>query len=314
MSLREKFPPSLFRSLKLKPDSPAGAVLQTATSALRANPALATTALIAAVAGPLLARIATANYRAWMALDPGGLPRNPLGYLVNAVLRPLARFDTRVPAPYDRAALEALYGPEAFVPYYHAGGKAAAPPPHRAGPRPEVPGFVAPQRQTTQVPGDGAKSGEGGPALPARQAAYLTALAGANPSLFKTAPSAAEGGHHTALWLADSGVAWAARARGRGRAVLGLGSGLKGELAHPHGEGSAHMVLGLADAEALIARGWAERHPLSGGRAGVLPWGYVLVYAPRDDAEFAVWSEVLLAGARFVAAAVGWEGEVVVPE
>ena len=309
MSLRERLP-SLVRGFKPGPDTPTYAIITATASALRANRALAARVTVAAAAigvAPLLLWRAAANYRAWLALDAGGLPYNPLGYVINAMLRPLARFDTRVPAPYDRAALEPLYGPEAFVSYLHDGEEGgAAELPCRAGPRPGVPTFVAPQRQTTQGLADGDGAG-----LRARQVACLEALARANPDVFKTAPSEAEGRHHGALWLVDGGAG--ARGRGRGRGVAGLAWGLRGEFAHPHGEGSAHLVLSLADAETLVARGWAERHPLSGGR-GLLPWGYVLVYAPRDDDEFALWSRVLLASARFIAAASGWRGKVVIPE
>lgn len=307
MSLRERLP-SLVRSFKPVPDISTYAIITTTASALRANKALAARVAVAAATmgvAPLLLWRAATNYRAWLALDAGGLPYNPLGYLVNALMRPLARFDTRVPAPYNRATLEPLYGREAFVSYFD-GGEEGAKLPYRAGPRPDVPTFVAPQRQMTQGIADGDGAG-----LRARQVACMEALARANPDAFKTAPSEAEGRHHGALWLADGGAG--ARGRGRGRGVAGLAWGLRGEFAHPHGEGSAHLVLSLADAETLIARGWAERHPLSGGR-GPLPWGYVFVYAPRDDDEFALWCRVLLASARFVAAASGWEGKVIVPE
>lgn len=49
-----------------------------------------------------------------------------------------------------------------------------------------------------------------------------------------------------------------------------------------------------------------------GGKRAMVPYGYVLVYAPRDDAEFEIWREVLLAGARYVA--VGAGVAVVAPE
>jgi hypothetical protein len=41
----------------------------------------------------------------------------------------------------------------------------------------------------------------------------------------------------------------------------------------------------------------------------LLPWGYVIVYAPRDDDEYAVWQRLVVAACRFVSGAT----EVTVP-
>lgn len=78
--------------------------------------------------------------------------------------------------------------------------------------------------------------------------------------------------------------------------------GTNGEMLHPHDEGSTHAVHSLSDATRAIELGWAERHLLSGVH-GVIPWGYVLIYAPRNDAEFEGWEEVVLAAVRFNAEA-----------
>lgn len=32
----------------------------------------------------------------------------------------------------------------------------------------------------------------------------------------------------------------------------------------------------------------------------MLPWSYVMVYAPRDDHEYEVWKNLVVAGCRFV--------------
>ncbi|RYP08699.1 hypothetical protein DL764_001719 [Monosporascus ibericus] len=256
-------------------------------NSIRANQALVA-GLAAALAGAPLLAYTLSNYRQWLAIEPGGLPYNFFGYLVNALMRPFARTDTRLPAPYDRSKLAPLYGPEASRSYF-AG---AQPPARRAGQRPDVPTFTVPQRQTSQkAPAD----------TVGRERAFMEALAAANPRLLRLRASAAEGGHHDALWLAD-GVPRPGRYL----------NGLQGEFAHPHGEGSAHVTLSLADAEALVERGWAERHRLSGVLAAGISWGYVLVYAPRDEGEFEVWREILLASTRFVASASG--EEVAVPE
>ncbi|RYP61243.1 hypothetical protein DL769_007784 [Monosporascus sp. CRB-8-3] len=256
-------------------------------NSLRTNRTLVAGLAAALASAPLFA-YTISNYRQWLAIEPGGLPYNFFGYLVNALMRPFARADTRVPAPYDRSKLAPLYGPEASKSYF-AGGCAPAP---RAGQRPDVPTFTVPQRQTSQ---------KAAADTVGRQRAFMEALAAANPRLLRLRASVAEGGHHDALWLAD-GVPRPGRYL----------DGLRGEFAHPHGEGSAHLTLSLADAEALVERGWAERHRLSGVPAAGISWGYVLVYAPRDEREFGFWKEILLASARFVASASG--EEVVVPE
>ncbi|KAI5927251.1 hypothetical protein F4810DRAFT_352471 [Camillea tinctor] len=237
-------------------------------------------------------------YRAWHALGGGGLPHSPVGWLLNLALHPFARSDHRaVPAPYTDSLARLTAGP-----YGAAGAQSflASPLPARRGPRPEVPTTVAPQRQTTQT------------APPGAQDAFLAALARANQGLFALRPSALEAPEYQALWLEE----------GPGRALPDwFPPRARGELAHVHPEGSMHLVLSLADAARVVEAGWGERHRLSGawvpglakGRT-LVPWGYVLVYAPRREGEMRVWRECVLAGARFVAESAGAAEVVVVPE
>ncbi|KAI1394879.1 hypothetical protein F4819DRAFT_229594 [Hypoxylon fuscum] len=248
---------------------------------------LATSAAALAVGLPVLARV-RADYRAWHALGENGLPLNPFGYAFQALASPFARRDQRAPAPYDLAALAASprYGAITLRSFLRLpnGGELPA----RAGPRPEVPAFVGPHRQTSQA---------SGAAVRAQQSAFLSALARANPALLQLKPSNLEGPRYDGLYVHGS---MPRRPEFRF---------LNGEFAHAHGEGSTHVVLSLADAEAAIARGWAERHRMSGvGR--LMPWSFVLVYGPRDEAELALWKEFVLASARY---ALGEEGEVAVP-
>ncbi|KAK7748352.1 hypothetical protein SLS62_008720 [Diatrype stigma] len=288
---------------------------------LRANRALATglaaaTALLAAAGLAPLAARTISDYRAWLAVDAGGLPHNFFGYLVNVAMQPFARSDTRaVPAPYASrdASVRALYGAEAYESYLSS---TTLPLPARRGPRPDVPRFTAPQRQTTQmavpyrVSSPSSLSSEVVDDILERQVAFLAAVAAANPGVARRAPSAAEGGYHQALWLADGPGSGEGSGEGKGKGGLvrprWMGM-LRGEFAHPHGEGSAHVVLSLTDAATLIEKGWAERHPLSGVR-GFLPWGFVFVYAPRDEDELAVWKDIVLASVRFVATAAAAPG------
>ncbi|GAP88700.1 putative phospholipase carboxylesterase [Rosellinia necatrix] len=214
--------------------------------------------------------------------------------------------------------------------------------PARGAPRPTVPTTVVPQRQTTETAAS---------ATVARQDAYIAALAAANGRLLAVRPSALESPNFGALWLLGPEARRQQRRRGRDERGAESSGGVKeaegddddddeeegeeeeevravdparagwlprralGEVAHVHAEGSAHVCLSLVDAAAVVRRGWGERHKLS-GVAGVLPWGYVLLYAPRDGEprDWDVWKGIVLAGARAVARSAGFEGEVVAPD
>ncbi|KAI1076136.1 hypothetical protein F5B20DRAFT_584485 [Whalleya microplaca] len=234
------------------------------------------------------------NYRAWLALGRGGVPYHFLGWLAQATLHLIARSDTRVPAPYRPEDLEPLYGSAVRTSFFTSTPTPTPLPlPQRKGSRPVVPTPVAPQRQTSQ---------RASPAQIEAQNAFLEAVAQSNAGLVETKPSVLEGPSHTSLWLR----------KGDGQAPLPrhLG-GNPGEFVHVHPEGSTHCMLSPADAAALIEAGWAERHKLSGARVVGAPWGYVLVYAPRDEGEFAFWKSVVGASVRFV---LDGRGEAVVPE
>lgn len=276
------------------------------------NPRSANTATTAAVAAaaagvPLLAYLAR-SYRGWLALGRGGLPPNPLGYLTNVLCQLIARRDVRVVAPYTMEDAEAAYGlplPPASSAatddggpslarrsFYPGPGPGGVPPPARRGPRPDVPGYVIPQRQTTE---------QAAPAMLARMEGWLAAVAAANAGAVRSAPSGLEGPFRNALFAdVDDPSRLPRFLRGTG-----------GEFVHPHDEGSMHAIFSLVDAARAIELGWAERHHFS-GVGSFLPWGYLMIYAPRDDAEFEAWKTLITASVRFNAAALGVP-EVVIP-
>ncbi|KAI1465536.1 uncharacterized protein F4812DRAFT_466513 [Daldinia caldariorum] len=280
---------------------------------LRAHqkPILLTAALAAALT-PLLAYIRS-SYRAWLALGPGGIPHHFLGWLLQVGMRALARSDTREPLPRPYTRLEdvaAAYGPAGERSYFGYSGTTSLP--ARSGDRPAVPSFVVPQRQT---------SDKADAATVAREEAFLDALARANPRVFEARASRLEGPLHRALWLrlpregSDEDEDDAGKNKQKQEELrIRLGRGAEGEFAHVHGEGSVHLTMSPGDAKTVIESGWGERHRLSGvlGTRGILPWGYVLVYAPRDEEEFGVLREIILAGARYASEGAGVE--VVVPE
>ena len=83
----------------------------------------------------------------------------------------------------------------------------------------------------------------------------------------------------------------------------------QGEIGHVHPDLSIHLCFSEADAKAIMEKGWGERHRL----ARKAPWYYVrgkypmgvpptwvLIYGPRDEAEFEVVKSFLTASAGFM--------------
>ena len=153
--------------------------------------------------------------------------------------------------------------------------------PARQGPRPRIPGFVAPQRQISDVASNETKD---------EMALHLQKPVGANPKTLQLDLSRLEGPVPTVQLLDEiGGPSFLARTRG--------------EIIHVHPpDGSTHLVLSLADSASVIEKGWGQRHRLSGG---LLPWSYTLVYAPRTKDELMVWKNVVLASLQFCSAEHG---------
>lgn len=225
---------------------------------------------------------AAESYQAYLDVGPGGLPHNIFGWLLQGAAQLIARHDTRDHKPFSDPGARHALGPHGTTSFLPGGPPGRLP--GREGERPLVPGFVAPQRQVT---GRGPRSAE----MRRRLAGLQDEVAGANPSLVFVDGSRLEGRGCPALWLAVS----------RERQLPAYVRKTKGEFAHVHPEGTMHVTLSLVDAEEVVRRGWGERHPLSGVR-GFWPLSYVLVYAPRDDAEFEVCRKVVEASVRFVCA------------
>lgn len=221
------------------------------------------------------------NYLAWLSLGRGGVPYNPIGWLINWLLYPLSNGDTNSLAFYDHQETALAADDRRRSKFLDA------PLPPREQPPPEVPNFVAPQRQSSQQPA---------PAIRDAQKQAFEQLARRNQQYVQIKTSQQEG-HGAALWLSEECQAqlpaWA-RATG-------------GEIAHVHwsAEGSAHCTLSLGDAREVVAKGWGRRHPLSGMRIGLLgrgnvllSAGYTMVYAPRTEEELAVQMKIFEAAIR----------------
>lgn len=276
---------------------------------LRQNPKAAAAVAVTAlgISIPTLS-YALSSYRGFLALGRGGMPYNVLGWMIQGLLQLLAKWETRDPSPFtnprNRKATEPYGGSITYFP---------APLPERAGDRPVVPGYVAPQRQTNQQPSD-VEVQRG------RMTAYLETLITRNPGVLVLKPSKLEGVGTPAIWLDTSSSPSSSSsslpslpspAGGTTRDLPGFMRGLKGETAHVHPECSSHITLSMADAEEVVRKGWAERHRLSG--VAFMPWSYVLIYAPRDEVEFEVWKEIMRAGVKFVCAAAKRDVDVNAP-
>ena len=66
---------------------------------------------------------------------------------------------------------------------------------------------------------------------------------------------------------------------------------------HPPSDGSLHAALPPPLADAAIANGWAEIHPVA--LTGRIPRNVVMVYGPRDSAEVEIVAGMIDAARRF---------------
>lgn len=235
-----------------------------------------------AIAAPLLTLL-YADYRAYVAMGPHGLPDNLQGYITQLKMHRISRRDTTVPAPYDDAsgktkptgridpgsgeASERSH--RSFIISHHSVSSesnengnmkkwelTARPAPNggRVDGRPRLCSFVAPQRQL---------EGEATEGMKRDMNAFLDVLAAANKEALLRGLSRLEG------------TVPAVQAASGYKGTAAVTEETRGEILHVHpADGSTHMLLSLADSRRVIETGWGERHRLSGG--GMVPWGYTL--------------------------------------
>ncbi|KUI61516.1 hypothetical protein VP1G_08696 [Cytospora mali] len=222
------------------------------------------------------------DYRSYVALGPHGLPDTFWGWYRQLCMSLKSRKDTTIPAPYDLDSVAGPHDRETFLPNTALEGLSWRPgnkPPH-------VPGFVAPQRQTTDIASGKTKKAMYG---------YLDALVAANPGALQTRTSVLEGPVPAMAMRNFQSMPEASRPE--------VMVHTRGEMCHIHPpDGSTHLLLSLADQKRVIELGWGRRHRLSGG--GMLPWNYTFIYAPRNEEEMDTWKSIVVAGARFCCADV----------
>lgn len=226
--------------------------------------------------------VAYRDYLAYVSLGPHGLPDTFWGWHKQLRMSLKSRKDTTVPAPYDLDSAAGPHDRERFLPKTAAEGLSWRP----GNKAPQVPGFVAPQRQTTDIASDKTKKAMLG---------FLDALVASNADALQTQTSILEG-PVPAMGIKDyKSMSEASKPK-----ALAL---TRGEICHIHPpDGSTHLVLSLADQQRVIELGWGRRHRLSGG--GFLPWNFTFIYAPRNEEEIAVWERIVIASAKFCCAGI----------
>jgi hypothetical protein len=236
--------------------------------------------------GLIFATVAYQDYRHYCSLGPHGLPPTFWGWYTQLKMTRISRKDVTVPAPYDVDIVAGPHDKEQFLPQdaaralkWRPGNKA-----------PQIPNFVAPQRQTSDIASEEMKQA---------MYTYLDALVAAHSSVLQTQKSVLEGpvpavGIKSFASLSDAESPVVYRST-------------RGEIIHIHPpDGSTHLIMSLADQKNVIETGWGRRHRLSGG--GRLPWGYTFAYAPRNDMEFRVWKLLVEAAVQFCLANLGAHG------
>lgn len=248
---------------------------RTITSTLTPSPYLASAATLGLLLTTALLTVYL-DYHNYCSLGSHGLPGNFHGYKTQLQMSKYARKDVTVPAPYNLKDIKREYGPHATVSFLKT------PLQDRKGPRPKIPGFVAPQRQVSDVASSELKE---------KMNLHLDALVKINGKILQRELSRLEG-PVPAVQLQPS---------------LPIPPFLQrtlGEIIHIHPpDGSTHVVLSLEDSKTVIEIGWGQRHRLSGGK--MLPWNYTLIYAPRNEEEFAVWKGIVEAAAGYCCAELG---------
>lgn len=226
--------------------------------------------------------VAYHDYRSYVALGPHGLPNTFWGWYRQLQMTRISRKDTTAPAPYD---LELVAGPHdttSFLPATHSESLSWRP----GNQAPEIPGFVAPQRQTTQ---------QATASMKKAMYEYLDSLAASNSEVVQIQTSVLEGPVPAMGMKGYGAMTESAQPK-----VL---KATRGEMCHIHPpDGSTHLILSLADQKRVIELGWGRRHRLSGG--GMLPWNYTFIYAPRNVEEMAAWRTIVHAAVQFCCADV----------
>ncbi|PVH98504.1 hypothetical protein DM02DRAFT_531006 [Periconia macrospinosa] len=203
------------------------------------------------------------DYRAYLALGPGGPPYNLKGWAwITFGIRPFALSQSGVtlvtdyPAEGGHLAMERL--------------------PHRRGPRATL-GGIAPHRQLSQHP----------PEIMRNQIISLFQRAATQyPDILSLRKSLYER-HHDALFVSQKHL------ESGDPSIPETSIISRGEIGHMHPDMSVHLYLSPADARQAITKEWAERHRLAVPRDSwvknkyAVADTYLMIYGSRDEGELA---------------------------
>ncbi|KAL4886472.1 hypothetical protein BJY04DRAFT_73606 [Aspergillus karnatakaensis] len=225
------------------------------------------------------------DYHAFLALGPGGTPSTPAGYLRICILRLVTLRD-----PFAPPSIPATLHPK-------TGLLNTATLPTRPGPRPTVAG-IAPQRQLTQ---------KATPAMYDALATEIHRLATSHPKSLYTATSCFEK-HSTGIFYRQPSIpAPSSSSKTPKPANTSHNHRItcNGEVCHSHpSDGSLHLTLHPADVKLVLERGWGQRHPLARDSwwwvTKIVPTGFVMIYAPRNEDELRVVAEIVRAAGGWV--------------
>ncbi|KAL5333444.1 hypothetical protein BJX70DRAFT_403553 [Aspergillus crustosus] len=225
------------------------------------------------------------DYHAFLALGPGGTPSTPAGYLRICILRLVTIGDPFAPLSIP-ATLTQKTGYLNRTTF-----------PLRPGSRPTVAG-IAPQRQLTQ---------KASPAMYDALAIEVQRLALSHPKTLYTATSCFEK-HSTGIFYRQPTTpspASSAKSPKRPSTTHNHRITCNGEVCHSHpSDGSLHLTLHPADVKLVLERGWGQRHPLARDSwwwvTRIVPTGFVMIYAPRNEDEVKVVGEIIRAAGGWV--------------
>ncbi|KAL1605370.1 hypothetical protein SLS60_004918 [Paraconiothyrium brasiliense] len=225
----------------------------------------------------VLLPFAVRDYQLYLSYGPGGLPYNAFGWLLANTLRVFSR-EQLSPKPYDDNKLpfadESGYLPTGFLP-------------RRESPRPKLGSHPVPQRQLEQLPSADVRQELIDRFKQLGEDATEKGLVEVKQSLYER--------QHKALFVPSA------------RHQHAVAQQTRGEISHVHAglDGSVHVVLHPVDCKTIFEQGWGQRHAFSGADLNPIlpvniPVNYLLIYAPRNQAEVDTVMSIVRAGVQFM--------------
>lgn len=207
------------------------------------------------------------DYKSWTALGEGGLPHHVGGWLTTTFYRMIGGDS------HDQSGFVDGIGQPWDIAVLDSM-------PKRKGQKPHIAPQPVPHRQVSQINLENIRQ---------MSLKNIEQFAIDQPDLLAYELSHTER-HNKALWVAD-------------REQFNPYSNNNGEIAHVHvGDGSVHAVLSPSDAKTVMDADWGELHPLSA--AGFISNTYMLIYAPRTEAELGIVNNIIKAAYQYATLSV----------